>query len=159
MPQYEVVARYRIWKALLPALALIGAGLAPFVIMLSDGPAAVFRPSGSSPGLVFGTIVGPFLFLIGLRILAQLMFKSRAAIWMERGEIVHISRYFFRARAADVQSISPVSVPFRGIRLPGIRLTLQSGAEKFLPVWPLADAPDAVIARLKAVCVAEGARI
>ena len=157
MPSQRIIAKYSLWKTLPPVIICAGAMLTVYLLPLifHQWPLEFIKSAhANGPGIVFGWIVGPFVLLVFYRILAQIAFRQRAAIWMEGDLIMNASEDPTSTNRHDVESVTLTYVKRYGIKFPAIRLGLKSGEERFLPVYPLADDRDVVVARLKDVVAA-----
>jgi hypothetical protein len=152
-----IIARYSVWKSL--PIVLFGAGLTigayvPPIIMHQWPIEFLTSARASAPAFVFGWMVGPFIFPFYYHTLVQILFRKRVAIWAEGDMIMHVSKREFCVNRQEVASVALIRIKRVGLMYPFIRMELKSGGEKLLPVLPLVDDRDAVIARLRGVIAA-----
>jgi hypothetical protein len=154
MPPQVIIAKYSLRKTLPPVIICTGLVLTLYLLpaIFHQGPLEFVKTAhANGPGIVFGWIIGPFVLAVFYRIFAQIAFRQRAAIWMDGDLIMNASENPTSTNRHDVESVTLSHVKRYGIKFPAIRLGLKSGEERFLPIFPLVDDRNAVVARLKDV--------
>lgn len=157
MSSQTIIARYSVWKTLPPLIFLTVMMLSLYLLPVfsHQWPLEFLKAAhGNGPGILFGWIVGPFVLLVFYRIFRQVVFRQRAAIWIDGDLIMNASEESSSTNRHDVDSVTLTHYRRYRIKFPAIRLGLKSGGEMLLPAAIHADDRNIVVARLKDIVAA-----
>jgi hypothetical protein len=139
-----VLAKFSWWRG----LAILAGGITMLAILYSPllwdqihGRWGIF--------LILAWLLGVPFGLLMLALLRQFVFRARAAIWVDGGELFYLNEHFMRARKQDIVSIEPGIIPHMGTKFRSVQIRHRDGKVRSIATGPLEEAPGVILERVR----------